>query len=61
MSDNKAKHRDDALKILSGGLGEGMNEYNFKSKVDAAIMATSYLVNSINSIYEPKLNQEGEE
>lgn len=54
MSDNKTKHREDALKILSGGLGEGMNLSNFKERVEIAVMATSYLVNTINSIYESK-------
>lgn len=45
-------HKDEAIKILSGGLGEGMCESNVHDKVDVAIMAATLLVRKLRKMYE---------
>ena len=53
--------KDDVIKILSGGLGEGMNRNNYQERVNTAIAATGYLSRRLIEIYEKQDKARGEQ
>lgn len=52
MDESMIEHKNDVIKILSGGLGEGMDKHNYEERVNTAIAATCYLSKRILKIYE---------
>lgn len=52
MDKREAQHYDAALKILSGGLGDGMDPTNIKERVEVAIAAAGLLANKVNQMYK---------
>lgn len=55
MHDKLIEHKEDVIKLLSGGLGEGMTTQNYESRVNAAIAATSYAHQRLLKIYSSKM------
>lgn len=52
MSNRISEHHRAAIEILSGGLGEGMNDRNYQERVNVAIKASGYLRKTLADLYE---------